>query len=161
MIKSGRLDTRTFGAGCENRTHDIFITSVVRVQLFGSGWGRYYGFETRDDVSWRVPKSRRAFHSATYGATRCTNYDTRAQALESGHRCRPNLCRACGGGGCDRERLAEIDRRPGLKLDGSPMAANTANRIRITARACVLAAIEAGATAADAWPPRSKSRLVD
>ncbi len=64
-------------------------------------------------------------------------------------------------GALDRERLAEIDRRPGLKLDGSPMAANTANRIRITARACVLAAIEAGATAADAWPPRSKSRLVD
>lgn len=58
----------------------------------------------------------------------------------------------------DRGRIAEIDRQLGLKLDGSPMAANTANRIRIIARACVLGAIEAGAIAADAWPPRSKTR---
>ena len=58
----------------------------------------------------------------------------------------------------DRGRIAEIDRRLGLKLDGSPMAANTANRIRIIARASVLGAIEAGAIAADAWPPRSKTR---
>jgi integrase len=61
-------------------------------------------------------------------------------------------------GELDRERIAEIDRRLGLKLDGSPMAANTANRIRSIARACVLAAIEAGAIAADAWPPRSRTR---
>jgi hypothetical protein len=37
-------------------------------------------------------------------------------------------------GELDRERIADIDRRLGLKLDGSPMAANTANRIRIVAR---------------------------
>jgi integrase len=61
-------------------------------------------------------------------------------------------------GELDRERIAEIDRRLALKLDGSPMAANTANRIRIIARASVQAAIEAGAIAADAWPQRSKSR---
>lgn len=61
-------------------------------------------------------------------------------------------------GELDREQIAEIDRRLALKLDGSPMAANTANRIRIIARASVQAAMEAGAIAADAWPQRSKSR---
>ncbi|MEQ1737869.1 MAG: hypothetical protein ABL886_15860, partial [Rhodoglobus sp.] len=61
-------------------------------------------------------------------------------------------------GELDREQIAEIDRRLALKLDGSPMAANTANRIRISARASVQAAMEAGAIAADAWPQRSKSR---
>ena len=61
-------------------------------------------------------------------------------------------------GELDRERIADIDRRLALKLDGSPMAANTANRIRIIARASVQAATEAGAIAADAWPQRSKSR---
>jgi hypothetical protein len=61
-------------------------------------------------------------------------------------------------GELDRERIAEIDRRLALKLDGSPLAANTANRIRIIARSSVQAAIEAGAIAADAWPQRSKSR---
>ena len=38
------------------------------------------------------------------------------------------------------------------------MAANTANRIRIVARASVQSAIDAGAVAADVWPQRSKSR---
>ncbi len=61
-------------------------------------------------------------------------------------------------GELDRERIAEIDRRLGLKLDGFPMAANTANRIRIIARAAVQSAIEAGAIAADAWPQRSRTR---
>lgn len=61
-------------------------------------------------------------------------------------------------GELDRERIADIDRRLALKLDGSPMAANTANRIRIIARASVQAAMKAGAVAADAWPQRSKSR---
>ena len=61
-------------------------------------------------------------------------------------------------GELDRERVADIDRRLGLKLDGSPMAANTANRIRIVARASVQAAVEAGAVAADVWPQRSKTR---
>ncbi|MEO6125097.1 MAG: hypothetical protein ABIR32_15445 [Ilumatobacteraceae bacterium] len=37
-------------------------------------------------------------------------------------------------GDLDRERIVDIDRRFGLKLDGSPMAANTTNRIRIIAR---------------------------
>ena len=61
-------------------------------------------------------------------------------------------------GELDRERIADIDRRLGLKLDGSPMAASTTNRIRIVARASVQSAIEAGATPADVWPQRSKSR---
>lgn len=61
-------------------------------------------------------------------------------------------------GELDRERIAEIERQLALKLDGSPMAANTANRIRIIARASVQAAMEAGAISPDAWPRRSKSR---
>ena len=61
-------------------------------------------------------------------------------------------------GDLDRERIAVIDRKLALKLDGSPMAANTANRIRIVARACVQAAIDAGAVPVDVWPQRSKTR---
>ena len=62
-------------------------------------------------------------------------------------------------GELDRERIANIDRRLGLKLDGSPLAATTANRIRIVARASVQSAIGAGAVAADVWPQRSKTRV--
>ena len=58
----------------------------------------------------------------------------------------------------DRDRIADIDRKLALKLDGSQMAANTASRIRIVARACVQSAIAAGAVPADVWPQRSKSR---
>ena len=61
-------------------------------------------------------------------------------------------------GELDRDRIADIDRKLALKLDGSQMAANTANRIRIVARASVLSAIDAAAVAADVWPQRSKSR---
>ncbi len=61
-------------------------------------------------------------------------------------------------GELDRERVADIDRKLALKLDGSQMAANTANRIRIVARACIQSAISAGAVTADVWPQRSKSR---
>ena len=61
-------------------------------------------------------------------------------------------------GELDRERLADVDRRLGLKLDGSSLAANTANRIRIVARASVQSAIGVGAIAADVWPQRSKTR---
>ncbi|MGH9155595.1 MAG: tyrosine-type recombinase/integrase [Acidimicrobiales bacterium] len=58
----------------------------------------------------------------------------------------------------DRERVAELDRQLGLRLDGSPLAASTANRIRIVSRACVQAAVEIGAIAGDPWPPRSQQR---
>ena len=51
-----------------------------------------------------------------------------------------------------------MDRKLGLKLDGSQLAANTTSRIRIVARASVQSAIDAGAVAADAWPQRSKTR---
>ncbi|MEO6494356.1 MAG: site-specific integrase [Ilumatobacteraceae bacterium] len=61
-------------------------------------------------------------------------------------------------GELDRDRVADIDRKLALKMDGSQMAANTANRIRIVARACIQSAIAAGAVAADVWPQRSKSR---
>jgi integrase len=61
-------------------------------------------------------------------------------------------------GDLDRGPTADIDRKLAVKLDGSPMAANTANRIRIIARACVQAAIDAGAVPADAWPQRSRTR---
>lgn len=61
-------------------------------------------------------------------------------------------------GELDRERIADIDRKPALKLDGSQMAANTANRIRVVARACIESAISAGAVTADVWSQRSKSR---
>ena len=55
---------------------------------------------------------------------------------------------------CDarfRNPPVDIDRKLALKLDGSQMAANTANRIRIVARACVQSAIAAGAVPSDVW----------
>ena len=61
-------------------------------------------------------------------------------------------------GELDRDRIPDIDRKLALKLDGSQMAANTANRIRIVARACIQSAIVAGAVPAGVWPQRSKSR---
>ena len=61
-------------------------------------------------------------------------------------------------GELDRDRVADIDRKLALKLDGSQLAETTANRIRIVARACVQSAIAAGAVSADVWPQRSKSR---
>jgi integrase len=54
--------------------------------------------------------------------------------------------------------IVRLDRKLALKLDGSQMAATTANRIRIVARACIQSAIAAGAVTADVWPQRSKSR---
>ena len=45
----------------------------------------------------------------------------------------------------DRDAVAEMDRQLGLRLDGQPLAATTANRMRIVARACVKAAVYAGA----------------
>ena len=61
-------------------------------------------------------------------------------------------------GELDRDRIGDIDRKLALKLDGAQMAANSADRIRIVARASVQSAIDAGAVAADVWPQRSKSR---
>ena len=61
-------------------------------------------------------------------------------------------------GSLDREAIAEIDRELGLRLDGQPTAASTANRTRIVARACVVAAVAAGAIHGDPWPPRAHSR---
>lgn len=58
----------------------------------------------------------------------------------------------------DRQRIADIDRRLAVKLDGSPMAATTANRNRTVARACVHAGVEVGAISVDPWPQRSRAR---
>jgi integrase len=58
----------------------------------------------------------------------------------------------------DREVVAEIDRQLALRLDGKPLAATTANRTRIVCRACVTAAVYAGAIEGDPWPPRSLTR---
>ena len=58
----------------------------------------------------------------------------------------------------DFECVAEIDRQLGLKLDGSPYAANTASRIRIVCRACIHAAVAVKAITDDPWPARSRSR---
>lgn len=44
------------------------------------------------------------------------------------------------------------------KRDGSPMAPNTAARIRATCHACLLAAVDAGAIEVDPWPRRSKGQ---
>jgi hypothetical protein len=51
----------------------------------------------------------------------------------------------------DRESTAEIDRQIGLRLEGRPLSATTANRRRIVARACPIAAIEIGAISGDPW----------
>jgi hypothetical protein len=45
----------------------------------------------------------------------------------------------------NRERVAEIDRQLGLKLDGSPLAATTASRLRIVSRACIEGALSSAA----------------
>jgi integrase len=58
----------------------------------------------------------------------------------------------------DRESTAEIDRQLGLRLDGQPLSATTANRTRIVARACIVAAVQADAISGDPWPPRSRTR---
>jgi len=58
----------------------------------------------------------------------------------------------------DRESTAEIDRQLGLRLDGLPLSATTANRTRIVARACIVAAVQTGAIPGDPWPPRSRTR---
>jgi integrase len=55
-----------------------------------------------------------------------------------------------------RERMAVIAHDLNLKLDGSPLAAATANRYRTNCHDCVLAAVDAGAFAVDPWPRRSR-----
>jgi integrase len=61
-------------------------------------------------------------------------------------------------GELNRERVAAIDRQLALKLDGTAMAANTATRTRVVARAFLHAAVDAGAIDVDPWPQRSKAR---
>ena len=58
----------------------------------------------------------------------------------------------------DRQSTAEIDRQLGLPVDGLPLSATTANRTRIVARACIVAAVQTGAIPGDPWPPRSRTR---
>jgi integrase len=58
----------------------------------------------------------------------------------------------------DRTVLARADEALGLKLDGSFLAPSTARRFRIIARACLRAAVDAGALPTDPWPTRSRNR---
>ncbi len=58
----------------------------------------------------------------------------------------------------NRTAIADIDRKLGLRLDGTALAATTANRTRIVCRACVSAAVFAGAITGDPWPARSLTR---
>jgi integrase len=58
----------------------------------------------------------------------------------------------------DRPTVSDIARELSRKLDGEPLAATTAARYRTNARACILAAVEAGAIPTDPWPPRSRTR---
>lgn len=60
-------------------------------------------------------------------------------------------------GDLTRDRVADISRQLTLKLDGTPLAAATANRYRTNCHDCVRAAVEAGALQADPWPRRSKA----
>ena len=55
----------------------------------------------------------------------------------------------------DRPTLAEAERVLGLRIDGEPLAANTATRFRSVSRACVRRAVDLEIIASDPWPPRS------
>ena len=57
-----------------------------------------------------------------------------------------------------RELLVAVDRGLSLKLDGGFLSPSTAQRFRVVARACVRAAVEAGALPSDPWPTRSRGR---
>jgi len=58
----------------------------------------------------------------------------------------------------DLDTVAQIAPRLMRKLDGTPLAATTSARIRSNTRACILAAVDAGAIPTDPWPSRSRSR---
>ncbi len=58
----------------------------------------------------------------------------------------------------DRTFIATIERQLLLRGDGRPLAATTANRTRIVCRACVRAAVDAGAIPDDPWPQRPPGR---
>ena len=58
----------------------------------------------------------------------------------------------------DRAVVSEIARELARKLDGEPYAATTAARYRTNVRACIRAAVEAGAIPTDPWPARSRTR---
>lgn len=58
----------------------------------------------------------------------------------------------------DRPLIADVDRRLGLRLDGTQLAATTTSRTRIVCRACVEDAVEAGALTSHPWPKRATTR---
>lgn len=58
----------------------------------------------------------------------------------------------------DRAVVADIARELARKLDGEPFAPTTAARYRTNTRACIRAAVEAGAIPADPWPSQSTTR---
>lgn len=71
----------------------------------------------------------------------------------------------------NRQVLAEVDHRLGLKLDGGMLAATTANRFRTVSKSCIRRAFDLGVLSSDPWPPpqrgakrrkvRRKSMAVD
>ncbi len=61
-------------------------------------------------------------------------------------------------GELDKATVGDIARGLTRKLDGEPLAATTAARYRTNTRACLLAAVEAGALPSDPWPPLSRTR---
>jgi integrase len=58
----------------------------------------------------------------------------------------------------DKGVVSDIARELARRLDGEPFAATTAARYRTNARACIRAAVEAGAIPTDPWPARSRTR---
>jgi integrase len=58
----------------------------------------------------------------------------------------------------DKAAVSDIARGLSQRLDGQPLAPTTAARYRTNARACIRAAVEAGAIPVDPWPARSTTR---
>ena len=98
----------------------------------------------------RAPDGQRVYLYTAPAPDSESGHDTQHEKWMAKHSLTP--------GELDRERIADIDRRLGLKLDGSPIAANTTNRTRIVSRASVQSAIEAGPITADERQRRSKTR---
>lgn len=61
-------------------------------------------------------------------------------------------------GDLDEELLAKVDRKLGTGVKGQPLAAQTSNRFRKQAKACVRRAVQLKKIPADPWPPSKRGR---
>jgi integrase len=61
-------------------------------------------------------------------------------------------------GQLNRQVLAVVDQRLGLRADGQPLAPSTAGRYRKVSKACVRRAVELGVLDVDPWPPAPRGR---